>query len=325
MPEQAAGPYAEMGTRIHTALESGDLSTLSAQEREIAEDCLAEFAEIQAALNLGEPSWITKEKRLWYGDLYSGQIDLIHHFGDDKALVVDWKTGRNAQSGAAENLQLRAYAVLVKKNLPKLKTIYVAIVQPLAARYTIAEYSEDELAIAEREIVGICEAAYDTKALRTPSPDACKWCRAKSICPEAHGVATELATTKLDVPAMTNDQIGDFLEKADVVESLIEAVRAEAKARLIAGQQVAGRELQKGRTTRSVDAFAAYNRLSKNASIDLTAFLDACKVSIPTLEKALAKSLDIKAKDAKEYLSEKLGEVLEEKTSEPIMVRATKK
>jgi CRISPR/Cas system-associated exonuclease Cas4 (RecB family) len=325
-PEQPSGPAAEMGVRIHSALESGDLSTLSDEEREIAEACLAEYTEILGALNLGEPKSITKEKRLWYRDLYSGAIDQINHYGENQeiALMIDWKTGRIAQGAAHENIQLRAYAVLLKANLPHLTKVYVAIVQPMATQYTIAEYDVADLALAEEEIVGICEAAYDPEAKRTPSQGACKYCRAKSICPEARGVHTELATRRIDVPAMTNQALGDFLEKADIVEALIESVRAEAKARLIAGQEIEGRTLQKGRTTRSVTAVDAWSRLSKNASIDLMQFLDTCKVSIPSLEKALVKSLDCKAKEAKEILDEKLSEVIETKQGDPIMVRSTK-
>lgn len=325
-PPSKGSAYTEMGTRIHSALESGDFSTLSEDERQIAIDCMEEYYEILEVLNLGEPEQVIKEARYWYDDLYSGQIDLIELYnGGRTALMVDWKTGRVAQGAAAENLQLRAYGVLIKKNLPMVNRLIVAIVQPMASRYTLAEYDEEHLKMAEEEIIGICKAAYAPNAPRNPSPDACKYCRAKSVCPEARGVHTALAERKIDVPAMTNDDVADFLEKAEIVESLIEAVRAEAKARLIAGQEIAGRTLQKGRTSRSVDAFAAWNRLSKNASIDLTQFLDACKVSIPSLEKALAKSLDIKAKEAKEYLDEKIGEVIETKQGEPIMVRSTNK
>jgi Protein of unknown function (DUF2800) len=328
VPERPAGPAAEMGTRIHKALETGDLSPLAPEEREIAEACLQEYAEIIETLNLGNPSATIKEARFWYDDLYSGAIDLIHLYGEnqDTALMVDWKSGRIPQSQAAENLQLRAYGVLLKKNLPNpLKKVYVAIVQPMACRFTIAEYDEADLAFAEAEVVAICEAAYKPDAPRTPSPDACKYCAAKSICPEARGVHTALAERKIDVPTMTNDQIGDFLEKADIVESLIEAVRAEAKARLIAGQEIVGRSLQKGRTTRSVIAEAAWEKVQQSGNVRLSDFLETCKVSIPQLEKVIAKAFDLKAKEAKTILDEKLADVIETKTSEPIMVRATSK
>ncbi len=327
VPEQPAGPAAEMGTRIHSALEKGDLSVLAPEERDIAEACLQEYGEIIEAVNLGNPSATIKEARFWYDDLYSGAIDLIHLYGEehDTALMVDWKTGRVAQSQAAENLQLRAYGVLLKKNIPSIKRLFVAIVQPMASKFTIAEYDESDLAFAEAEVVEICQNAYNPDAPRTPSPDACKWCRAKSICPEARGVHTALAERKIDVPAMTNDQIGDFLEKADIVESLIEAVRAEAKARLIAGQEITGRTLQKGRTTRSVTAAAAWEKVSQTGNVRLSDFLETCKVSLPSLEKVVAKAFDLKAKEAKTILDEKLVDVIESKTSEPIMVRATSK
>jgi len=320
-PPSESGAAALMGNRIHAYL-AGEKVTpeLNDEEWEVANRCQQEYAEIKEAVGLGEPDSSTLEKRLWYGDIWSGQIDRIDHYGDDTALVVDWKTGRvGTGNTAAENLQLRAYAVVVKKNLPNLKRILVAIVQPMAARYTIAEYDENDLILADEQIKDIVNAALAPNAPRTPSPDACRYCRAKAICPEAGGVATQLAEVKLEViPQLTNDQIGEYLEKADIVDAFIDALRAEGKRRLIDGQEIAFRKLTAGRTSRSIeDPVEAYERIG----LDPYEFLRSCKVSVPTLEKSFAAKNDMKPKEAKAKMEELLGEVLVSKTGEPIMTR----
>lgn len=317
-PPSEGGAAADMGTRIHAYL-AGESLRLTSEELGIATLCQEEYAEILEILDFGAPDHVTVEKRLWYGDIWSGQIDLILHWGD-KVLIIDWKTGRiGTGNAAADNIQLRAYAVLVRKNL-NIREAYVAIVQPMAQKYTIAHYDESDLIAAETQIQGIVEAAMHPEAPRTPSPSACKYCRAKSKCPEAGGVASELAVfTPAQVPALSNESIADFLEKADVVEAFIEAIRDEAKTRLLKGEEIAGRKLQAGRTSRSIeDLSGAFERLG----IDSDQFLSACKVSVPSLEKIFAASNDMKPKEAKAKLEELLSEVLVSKTGAPIMVRA---
>lgn len=320
-PPSEGGAAADMGTRIHAYLAGEDI-TLNDEEQGIATRCLNDHDEILATLDLGEPDHKTIEKRLWYGDIWSGQIDLILHWGD-KVLILDWKTGRvGTGNSAADNLQLRAYAVLVKKNLPNIKEAYVAIVQPMAQPFTIAHYDETDLVAADEQIQAIVAASMAPNPTRTPSPDSCKYCRAKAICPEAGGVASELAVvTPASVPALSNEAISDYLEKADVVESFIEALREEAKKRLQDGQEIAGRKLQAGRTSRSIEAVQDLVPLLKD-TLDTEEILKCCKVSVPQLEKAFASNAGLKPKEAKAALEEKLESILVSKTGAPMMVRA---
>ena len=322
-PKDTGNAYTEMGNRIHEVLSNHDISieTLSDEEQHIVRRCEEQYDQVCEAIGLGEPEYVTTEKRLWYGDIWSGQIDRIDHYNNDTAVVIDWKTGRNPQGSAESNLQLRAYAVLVKKNLPYLKKIYVAIVQPMAAPYTIAEYDEADLAAADEQIQGIVAAALAPNAPRTPSPDACKYCRAKSICPEAQAEATALAEVKADIiPSLTDEQVADFLEKSTIVESFIEHLRAEAKKRLKDGAEIAGYKLTAGRTSRSLESLhEAHSRLS--GIIGEEAFLAACKVSVPTLEKAYASAKGLKGKSAKEEFEKEVHDLLINKQGEPVMTR----
>ena len=321
LPPQEENKYMALGTAVHAVLaETKDFDSLTEEGQDIATRCLSQFSEMIGQLDLGERTKEVIEERFWYDDLFSGAIDRIDFFGDT-AVVTDYKTGRVAQSGAAENYQLRAYAVLVKKAFPQLKTILVAIIQPLAAGKTIAEYNEEDLARAEEEIVGIVRASQKHDAIRTPSPDACKWCRAKSICPEVRGTHKELEVVSNSVvPRLSNEEILAVDEKAEVVLDFIEEVRKEMKARMMAGQQFAGRSLNEGRKTRSVsDTQSVISALS--GVVEQSDVLACTKVSITALEKAFAKSKGLKGKDSKQQFEDALGWLIETTIGEPSIKR----
>ena len=322
LPEQEENKYMALGTDVHAVLAgTKDFDSLSDEGQDIATRCLSQFSELIGQLDLGERTKEVIEERFWYDDLFSGAIDRIDFFGEDTAVVTDYKTGRVAQSGAAENYQLRAYAVLVKKAFPQLKTIRVAIIQPMAGPKTIAEYNEEDLAKAEEEIVGIVTASQSNDAIRTPSPDACKWCRAKSICPEVRGAHKELEVISSSVvPRLSNEEILAVDEKAEVVLDFIDEVRKEMKARMMAGQQFAGRSLTEGRKTRSVtDALAVISALA--GVVEQSDILSCSKLSVTSLEKVYAKARGLKGKDAKQQFEDALGWLIETTTSEPSIKR----
>lgn len=324
LPPVPAGEAAEAGTRLHAAL-AGESSyeSLAPDLQYVYRQCIEQHQAIidQLAAAGHQVETTVVEQRLWAGQEWSGQIDRIDLISGDAALVTDWKSGRVAQGTAATSLQLRAYAVLVKQAYPQLQTIYVALIQPLAAEPTVAQYGLSDLVDSRHEINGIIRAAKAPDAIRKASPDACRWCRAKAVCPEARGEAEALATVHpSSLPALSNEALGDLLESADVAIDLIDALKVEAKARLIAGQVIPGRVLQPGRATRSIsDANEAFAKLS--GALPPEAFASAAKLSIPQLESALAEALSVKPKEAKAKLNELLGETIQTKTSEPILAR----
>lgn len=324
-PQQPSGPAAQLGQRVHAYLAGlaiGKVPRLAEDEQEIADACASEHNQLihTIAKRTGVEKCIVEE-RIWFEDMWSGAIDRIDFITDTEALVTDYKTGRIAQSNASENLQLRAYAVLVKHRYPELKKIYAAIIQPYAGPSTVVEYDEADLESAKVEILAIVEKAYAPDAKRTPSPDACKYCAAKTICPEANGTTKELMTAaKQDMMKLDPEALADYLDRAEIVEDLIEALRIEAKRRLMANMPVRGYTLAKGITTRSItDTDAAYNKVRD--IVPPHVFADCCKVSIPKLEKAYAVSRGLKDKDAKTELATMLGDLITAKQGDPKMIR----
>ena len=132
LPPQEANQYMQLGTDVHAVLaDQKPFEELSDEGQEIATRCLSDYSDMIRQLDLGSITSSVIEKRFWFGELFSGAIDRIDFFGDDYAVVTDYKTGRTAQGKAAENQQLKAYAVLVKDFYPDLKKILVAIILSL--------------------------------------------------------------------------------------------------------------------------------------------------------------------------------------------------
>jgi len=326
LPEQEPNQYMQLGTDVHAVLAgTKEFDELTEEGQEIATRCLSDFSTMIAQLDLGERTAEVLEQRFWYNDAYSGAIDRIDFFGD-VAVVTDYKTGRTSQGKASENQQLKAYAVLVKYHYPELKTIYVAVIQPLAGGTTIAEYNEQELEVATTEILGIVAASLDPNASRTPSANACKWCRAKSICPDAYGQAVAAKThlqvlSGVAVSTLSNEELASIDSKADIVEDFIDEIRKEIKQRLMSGQQITGRKLGKGRTTRSVSSDSAAVVSALSSILSPSDVMSCAKISLTGLEKAVAKAKGIKQKVAKEVVEYFLNWLIETKEGEPTLIR----
>lgn len=326
LPEQEVNPYMQLGTDVHAVLAgTKEFNELTEEGQEVATRCLSDFSTLIAQLDLGERTNEVLEQRFWYNDAYSGAIDRIDFFGD-VAVVTDYKTGRTAQGKASENQQLKAYAVLVKYHYPELKTIFVAVIQPLAGGTTIAEYNEEELEAATTEILGIVSASLDPDAPRTPSVTACKWCRAKSICPDAYSQATAAKThlqvlSGVAIATLSNDELSSIDSKADIVEDFIDEIRKEIKKRLMEGQQITGRKLGKGRTTRSVSTDSAAVISTLSGILSPSDVMACAKISVTSLEKAVGKAKGLKGREAKETLDAALGWLIETKEGEPILMR----
>ena len=252
VPPCKSSPEANLGTIVHAHL-SGEKVELCEEGAQIASRCQEQYLELaQEIIGTEQITSTVVEERLWFGDQWSGAIDRIDFFGDS-ALVVDYKTGRGEVEDASSNLQMRAYAVLVAENYKTVATVYVAVIQPHAGAPTVTVYEKADLEQARDEITAIVAAAYAPGAPRKPSPDACKYCRALAICPEAAGETKALATRSAsDVPALPDLELAQLLTASTVVEDFIDAIKNEAKTRLKSGKEVPGwRLIEKKGATRT--------------------------------------------------------------------------
>lgn len=339
--EQAApapdtsSPDADSGTAIHAHL-AGETPArpLTAEEADIAAACTKLAAELAAGTygKLEDADTLVVEERLWLKaagiPVISGKPDVVAIYGQ-RALIIDYKTGRGDVTPAARNLQLRALAAIVATNY-HIREATVAIIQPYSsAGISSALYNDDDLGQARAEILDILAAATRADAPRQPSSEGCRYCRAKAVCPEARELAV---TPPIPVPgyvkadelaaALTDAKLATFLDHAAFAEKVIEACRDEAKRRITAGATVPGWALKPGRSTESITdpqkVFDRFTQVGGNGE----QFLACVTVGKTKLKDAVRALTTARGKALDAHLDAMLAGCTETKTSAPILTKS---
>jgi len=293
-PDTSSG-IAQTGTRIHEAVESGDRAGLTLAEEQLADDCdqlaLIVFDEVFPDWEKANTTTI-KEQRLWLTHrgalLFSGKPDLVA-INEDRALVIDYKTGYLETIEASRNMQLRALAVLVASN-HDVTEVSVAIVQPnIKPGYSIARYDERDLDLAERHLRQLLDEAQAEDAVANPGEKQCRYCKAKPVCKEAQ--AESFSVIEADMTTLDVVRLPELLEKCDLADRVISAIRSAALGVVESGGSVAGWEMPSAGKSRSFTSAADVYGVVADV-ISREAFMEACDVKINALESAWLETFD---------------------------------
>ena len=320
-----SGDDAKEGTMLHEVL-TGIPHELTGEQSELIDRVKQIELEIVRQVFGDDPGTPEREVELCYRDgnldnIATGHADVIYsHAG--KSLVIDYKFGRNPVERAELNIQLRWYGVMTSGHTAD-DHVFVAVIQPRlpkAEAVSLAEYNEQDLDLAAKELEQIVERANSPTAPLSASEDACRYCKAKTECPAAHGELAVIAATGTE---LSGENIGLLLEKSKVAKKVIEAIEDEAKRRLEEDpKSVPGWGLKPGRQSRAiVDAQAAYNCLSEDLTPEQ--FASCCKDSLPQNEEAYRIKTGSKVKEAKTAIEYKLGALVETKQAAPSLERVS--
>ena len=161
--------------------------------------------------------------------------------------VIDLKTGRVAVD-ANDNKQLLTYALGAMRQLKAPSSIECTmhIYQPRVghSKWTV---SGNYLNLHGRRLLEAAELALSGDAPTNPSPDACRYCKAKTICPSMRQKVQEAARTDFK-PNMTVTP--EMLDNAVLVAAWADAVQSAAKAQITDGQAITGWTMRAGRKTK---------------------------------------------------------------------------
>jgi hypothetical protein len=210
-----------------------------------------------------------------------GTADIIVMRGDELQ-VHDYKNGSGVVVQAENNPQMMLYGLgaleAVNDTLGPFKTVRLVIHQPNVKDAP----SEWSLSVADLEHWALVTAgeAVDARkeASNTPlayaSPEwaqdflvpgekQCKFCKAKASCPALRAEVASAITSEFSIPAspeefaevvpdkmtpqVSDDWLAACMDKADLIEDWVKAVRAEVERRLMAGQQVPGYKVVQGK------------------------------------------------------------------------------
>jgi hypothetical protein len=168
------------------------------ERRLCAYRCRTALAECRQKVFGGETGRVARELRLWYDDLWSGQLDYCERIGVS-VLVADYKTLHGSHTPAPDNIQLLAQAVLYWKNNPDVEVVYGALIEPFNdPTYTSVKYSADFLSEKSKWLTEVVEKSYADNPERIFGPKQCKWCSALYVCPSARSHLFSCIQTKED-------------------------------------------------------------------------------------------------------------------------------
>jgi len=252
MPDEPAGEAAALGTMLHELSEK-ILRGEEIDNPDLDQDHL-QMAQSYADYVNGISA--NPRKKLIEVNVDAGLKSLHHALGgtadavivDGNHLhVVDAKFGRVLVE-AENNKQLMTYALGVMRqfNAPIDITCTMHIFQPRAghSKWTI---KGADLVNHGHDLVHAANLALSPDAPTNPSPDACKYCRAKTICPSMRQKVQDNARKDF---APDTAITPEMLDLAHLAADWSEAVITAAKKQLTGGETISGWNLKPGRKTR---------------------------------------------------------------------------
>lgn len=346
-PKDPGNEYTERGTRIHQflarALTTGDVSPGSplsddASEFEDANTMLNHLNDLLAkhggmARNDAGAPVVEAEIKL-FGCGWTGHCDAVIMCGDGSTVLLDWKSGNTPVAPADANHQLYIYSAMLRDMgiIPETAELIAAIVTPRGC--FSATYSPLMLANITIDAKKAAELAMKPDAPRWLHPDACQYCRAKATqaCPESLKTAETLkqATEVIKSPdvsisTLPADVLASILDKASLLDDIVEACRKEAKARLESDAfSVPGYRLKPGREmTQIADTETAVNAV-KVAGIDEYSIWQGLTISPKAVADAYKLKAGLTAKAARQVVDQALQPFTTVKKAAPSLVREKK-
>lgn len=248
----------------------------------------------------------------------------------DRVIVIDWKFGHRAVTEAANNNQGAAYAVMAMLKYGKSQA-EVHFVNPVIGQHTKHTFTQPDS--IKRYILNIITACKAKNAPLNPGEEQCRYCKANhhGTCPAIHRTAENLVVSAAEIvpmPALSvlpEDQLRELFDKGQIVEKLMERVKAEIGRRADANGTCCGmawKESSGGRECKDINGI--YNAVS--GTVSETEFFDVCSVSISKLEKLYASKLKSSGavkteKDGKAEFNAVAGLLIAEKAKKRSLVK----
>jgi hypothetical protein len=302
MPYEPAGEAAAIGTAIH------ELSEIILRGGEIPTGTDPDHLSMaQGYANFVNTLVENPRKKLIEVNLDEGLKSLHPALGGtaDAVLVdgnhlhvIDLKTGRVAVD-AQDNKQLLTYALGAMRQLKAPSTIECTmhIFQPRVghSKWTV---SGNYLNLHGERLKEAAKLALSGDAPTNPSPDACRYCKAKTICPSMREKVQETARNDFKPDTTVTPEM---LDDAALVAAWADAVQSAAKEQLTNGKSIQGWTMRMGRKT----------KFWKDEALVMEAFKDNLKV------------WELKSPSAVLKLGVEVSEdLVGEKTAAPSLVKA---
>ena len=338
-PPELTTSVAQQGTEIHAALETGETYALDEESQEIVDKLKQTGQELLDNWSAGKfhVSFRESEHRLWIRDkslnpIASAKLDVSYQaLPENKSLIIDFKTGFLPVTPAEKNWQLRTQAVAVHQEYGATHIrVAVACARLGKPHVDFVDYTLEDLKNAERDLLFQLWKAKQPDAPRHAG-DWCKYCPAKAYCCEAAAWSavevvspTQTVTTKeqigLAVELMTPEHLVHVWRKRNIVEGVLDAIKARLKSLPEEELSSLGLRLKEGKKMREiVDLPSALENVRTNLDIYGANMLGCMKLSIPILTQTYQQQNQLTRKEAEDKLTETLKPYINESRGEPTL------
>ena len=208
--------------------------------------------------------------------------------------IIDLKYGKGVQVDANGNSQLMMYAIGVLNSLEpqhrsKIGKVRMHIAQVRLGNYSVFEMSARDLThwaihvlrpTAEKAFAGQGEVKVGAH---------CKFCKFKAQCRAQRDALVNEFETHGETKALSLEEIGDILNKADMFSDWLASVKQFAMSEALSGKHINGWKLVEGRSARVIkDEAEALKRLTE-AGFDREALINTKIKGIGDLERTVGK------------------------------------
>lgn len=214
--------------------------------------------------------------------------------GEKVLNIIDLKYGKGVQVEAENNTQLMLYALGVLRSLPpekqsKIETVRMHIAQVRLGHFPVFEmYARDLTHWAIHVLRPKAEKAFAGQG-ETKVGSHCKFCKFKAQCRAQRDALVNEFETHGETKALSLEEIGDILNKADMFTDWLTSVKQFAMSEALSGKHVNGWKLVEGRSTRVIkDEAEALKRLTE-AGFDREALINTKIKGIGDLERTVGK------------------------------------
>ena len=323
-PSEGSSDAAE-GTLMHNFMEAGlklptpdqvtyasDLAQeLTGEQMETLNSCMKYAREKLNGYRVWTERFMVLEANL--DEPITGTADVVAiNQTADHAIGIDWKFGRGSLSQTTTLMQAAAYSSMIFQTYKGVKVVDYYVYQPrvgfggteYAASWDLQDYTRLMGMITES-----VRKAQELGASLDPSPAACQFCSAISICPAAAEITEQLPVKYESALPVEPAKIAKALDMAKIVKKQVKAVEDMARQMMKEGGEIPGYILKpRSGSKRLADVPAAMDRLGELADFD--DFLSVASIPLRKLLKVIIDREAEKEGTTKKAQEERLFDLL---------------
>ena len=309
---------AEMGTRIHEALEVRDPSALHNEEEvsiyeqivEMEADFMGNFGDVEEEHNEIQVDVQLDGTETW------GTCDRFLVLSGGRAVMADYKTGISIIDSPESNWQAKAYVVGAFQRFEKIEEIVFVFYIPKhnsCLHHTFYRKDVDELVAELSEVIKKGEQirpkwGHGAPELEDCSPSQyCRFCKHEDACPALGGLVLDVAK-KIDstIPDVDLENIDDparlseLFNIAKIVENWAKRIKERTVEAAKDGVELDGLRLRSMGRSRKIVNNATLVKIAADYGLDEDAVLETATISLAKVSKLVASQAESGAKKEKE-------------------------